>query len=293
MAALGGAVALVQVQHVAVLVGEDLHLDVPAALDVALQQQGIVAERGGGLTACGGDRRTDLVLLAHDAHALAATTCGGLDEDREGKIALGGEPPISDLAQRPQHGDACLVGDLARRVLAAQGVHRVGRWADPGESRAEDGPREVRLLRQEPVAGVHGVGRTLLGGSEQGGDRQVGLGGRGRADPYRHVGGTDVGGGAVGVRVDGDGAQSEAARGADDPQGDLAAVGDQEGSDHWVLTSGRCRRTARRSGRWRQRRGRGPAPGGCRRGRSRRRPRGGRWRSRGCPGPRTGHGSGP
>jgi hypothetical protein len=43
--ALGGAVALEQVDHGAVGVAEHLHLDVPAALDVLLDQDRVVAER--------------------------------------------------------------------------------------------------------------------------------------------------------------------------------------------------------------------------------------------------------
>ena len=45
MAALRRAVALEEVHDVAVGVGEDLHLDVAAALDVLLDQHGVVAER--------------------------------------------------------------------------------------------------------------------------------------------------------------------------------------------------------------------------------------------------------
>ncbi len=44
VAALDGAIALVEVDDVAVLVAEDLHLDVLGALDVALQENGWVAE---------------------------------------------------------------------------------------------------------------------------------------------------------------------------------------------------------------------------------------------------------
>ena len=45
MAALGGAVALEEVHDVAVAVAEHLDLDVPAVLDVLLDQHGVVAER--------------------------------------------------------------------------------------------------------------------------------------------------------------------------------------------------------------------------------------------------------
>ena len=49
MAALHRAIALVEMQDVAVVVAQDLHLDVAGAADVALQEDGAVAESGAGL----------------------------------------------------------------------------------------------------------------------------------------------------------------------------------------------------------------------------------------------------
>ena len=48
MPALHGAVALEHVNHLAVAVAEDLHLDVPRPLQVLLDQETVVAERGDG-----------------------------------------------------------------------------------------------------------------------------------------------------------------------------------------------------------------------------------------------------
>ena len=48
MPALHRAVALVEVDEVAVLVAEDLHLDVLGAADVALEEDRVVAERRAG-----------------------------------------------------------------------------------------------------------------------------------------------------------------------------------------------------------------------------------------------------
>ena len=64
-------------------------------------------------------------------------------------------------------------------------------------------------------------------------DAQVGLGGGGGPQVDRGVGGLDVGRMGVSVGVDGDGADAEAAAGADDAQGDLAAVGDEDCCEHF------------------------------------------------------------
>ena len=68
-------------------IADDLHLDVPGTLDVALDDDGVVAEAvaplGGGLGEGGGEPDG----LVHDADALATTARRGLDE--HGKADLG------------------------------------------------------------------------------------------------------------------------------------------------------------------------------------------------------------
>ncbi len=59
--ALQRALALAQMDDGAVRVGEHLHLDVARALDQALEQQGVVAERRGRDAPGGGERLGELV----------------------------------------------------------------------------------------------------------------------------------------------------------------------------------------------------------------------------------------
>ena len=63
-------------------------------------------------------------------------------------------------------------------------------------------------------------------------DRQVALARRGGTNAHGFIGELCVLRSGVGVRIDSDGADAEPARGADDPAGDFAAVGDQQGFDH-------------------------------------------------------------
>ena len=71
VAALRGAVALEEVHDVAVVVGEHLHLDVAAALDVLLDQDRVVAEGAGGLAARGRHR----LVVRRRARARCACPC--------------------------------------------------------------------------------------------------------------------------------------------------------------------------------------------------------------------------
>ncbi len=196
VAALGRAVALPQVDRVAVSVGDHLHLDVAAALDVLLDEEGVVAERAARLAGRGGLRLLELGLLADDAHALAATTGGRLHEHGESSV----------LASRHDR-DAGCHGDLAGVVLARHRLHRLGRRADPDEAGVGDGAGEAGVLGQEAVAGVHGLGsgRERLG--DLGGRVEVVTGADGRAD-------------------------AEPVAGAGDPGSDLAAVGDEDRLEH-------------------------------------------------------------
>ena len=53
-------------------VGEELDLNVAGALEVALEEDGVVAERSGGLASRCGHRLVELRFHAYDTHAAAA-----------------------------------------------------------------------------------------------------------------------------------------------------------------------------------------------------------------------------
>ena len=98
--------------------------------------------------------------------------------------------------------------------------------------RVGDGAGEVGVLGEEPVPGVHGLGAALLDRVEDGVGVEVALGRGLAAERVRLVGVADVQRVAVELGVDGDGGDAELAAGAHDPDGDLAAVGDQDFAEH-------------------------------------------------------------
>ena len=88
MAPLQRAVALEQMDRLAVPVGEHLDLDVARHLEVALEQHPVVAEARGRLAPGVLQRGGELPLAAHHPHALAAAAGARLDQhgpaDRRG-----------------------------------------------------------------------------------------------------------------------------------------------------------------------------------------------------------------
>ncbi len=76
------AVALEQVDHVALAVGEDLHLDVPRLDDRLLDEHGRVAERGVALAHAGLDRLAQVPGVVDPAHAAATAAGDRLHEQR-------------------------------------------------------------------------------------------------------------------------------------------------------------------------------------------------------------------
>ena len=80
------ALALAEMNHVAVLVGKDLHLDVAWGVDEVLEEQRVVAERRSGLSSCTLQRRREFVGVLDAVHALATAAGAGLDQDRESDL---------------------------------------------------------------------------------------------------------------------------------------------------------------------------------------------------------------
>ena len=82
VAALERAVALEEMDDVAMGVAEHLHFDVAGREDVLLDQHAIVAERGGGLALARLQHLAKLLRSIDAPHALAAAARDRLDQHR-------------------------------------------------------------------------------------------------------------------------------------------------------------------------------------------------------------------
>src|SRR5690606_24962622 len=113
VAALDRAFALVQVQDDAVLVPQQLYLDMTRALDELLDEDAVVAEAGESLALHGLEALTHILLGPGEPHALAPAPGTGLHHHR-----------IADLA-----------GDLHRMIGILDLAYETGHDVHPGLER--------------------------------------------------------------------------------------------------------------------------------------------------------------
>ena len=227
--ALQRAVALAQVADVAVLVGEDLHLDVLGLDQILLHEDAVVAEGLARLIADELKGRADLLKRLAQAHAAPAAARRGLENDGEAELlrpglGLGGVAErltgAGDDRYAARHGDL-----LGFQLVAHLGQHVAG-GADELYAGVLAGLGEGRVLAQKSVAGVDGVHAALLG------QRDYLVNGQVRAQRAQvlayEIGLVRLGAEEVHhvlLGVNGHGAQVEVVARAEYAYGDLAAVG--------------------------------------------------------------------
>jgi hypothetical protein len=203
-------------------------------LDEPLEEHGAVAERGGGLAAGSDHGFDDVGGRTDDTHAASAAAERGLDQQRVADlVGHGGDGGSVDLlgvvdGGAGQDGDARLLHQLLRGDLGTHRLDGLDGRADEDDPGLGTGAGEFGVLGQEPVAGVDRVGASRLRRGDDQVRAQVGLRRGGAGKQHRLVGGVDEQGVGIRVGMDGDGGDVQCAGGADDPLGDLPAVGDEQ-----------------------------------------------------------------
>ena len=163
VAALDRAVALAEVDRVAVPVGEHLDLDVARVGQVALEVDRRVGEEL--LALARGALEGGLQLLGAQRHAeaLAAAAARRLDRDRVADLVVG-DPLGVRQRRRPPRPCPGTIGTPASRMSSRARVLEpiasiaLGRRADEDDARRLAGPREGGVLGEEAVAGVDRLG---------------------------------------------------------------------------------------------------------------------------------------
>ena len=239
VAPLHGAIALEEVNEAAVHVAEELDLDMAGALDELLDEDLGAAEGGLAFTLSAFERHGELVLAADDAHAAAAAAVRRLDHHRPAESF--GDPQGLCLtrhrvgASREDRNSGPL-GQIPGRRLVAERLEKLDTGADERHPGGGAGGGKLGILGEEPVARMDGIDAMRLGERHDRGDVEVGADRLpGTANEIGFVGFEAVQGEAVFVRVDRHRADAQFVGRAEDADGDLRAVGDQQlldGTDH-------------------------------------------------------------
>ncbi len=177
VAALHGAVAFIKVIDGAVLVAEDLHLDVAGAQDHLFQIALAIAEGGLGLAPT--LQHLGLKLFGGVDRAHAATAAAPACLEHQGVADLGGflADRVKIGAQHLGRGDdrnARLNRDPPGACLVAKSAHRLGLGADEGDARLFASLDKLGVFRQKPVAWMDRIGARQLGHADDFGDREIG-----------------------------------------------------------------------------------------------------------------------
>ena len=235
VAALDRAVALPEMTDIAVLVGDDLDLDMARALKVFFQIDRIVAKGGAGLRLGGLHRDFEFLFRACDLHAATAAAGSGLYQHRIADLLgdlLGRGYRIEPAIGARHAGHASLDHGLLGRDLVAHHADMLRLRADEDEVVSLDHLGELGIFRQEAIAGMDGIGAGDLGRGDDLGLLQVGLARRRRPDAHALIGQPHRHGVGIGFGMDRHGCDAHFLAGAVDAQGNLAAVGDQDFLDH-------------------------------------------------------------
>ena len=216
VAALDRALALAEGDDLAVLVGQQLDLDVSGPLDVALVVDGVVAESRLRLPPGRFRGFLELRRLAHDTHPTAAPTGCRFHDEREADLV--------GLAGR-EHGHTGVLRDPLRLELVSSLAQGLRRRADEHEPCGLDGLREVGVLGEEAVPGMNriGAGRLCRPDVLLGEEVVLDVDGLVREPRVKRA--------VVVRRGNRDGRDPRVRAGAKDPRGDLAAVRYEELSD--------------------------------------------------------------
>ena len=235
VAALKRAVALAQMNGIAHAVAEHLDLDVAGFFEILLDIDRIVAK---GRTCFGARRlqRLDKVgLAARDLHAATAAAGRRLDDDRIadlGCYALG-FAFVRDCAVGPWN------DRNAEALCRALGLDLVAHDADVVTRRADEGDvvgrqyvGELGVFRQEAVARMYCVCAGDLAGRDDLVNVEIAVARRRRSDADAFVGKPDMHGVGVGGRMDHDRLDAELLARTQHPEGDFAAIGDEDFLEH-------------------------------------------------------------
>jgi hypothetical protein len=228
MAALNGAIALAQVDDIAMLVRQNLELDVMRALDIFLNEYGAVSESGEGLAGGHFHIFAQLGIRPDDAESAPSTTGAGFDHDRVAGF-FGEGQGLFNICHAAMGARDDRNPVFFRKIggfnFAAHGVDGGRRGSDEGNAGSLAQLGKLRVLGKKAVAGMDGIRSDSEGEIDDLLLVEEALH-RPRADEVGFISLLDVDAGGIRLGIDSDRGDIQFAAGADDAHGDFAAICD-------------------------------------------------------------------
>ena len=232
MPALERAIALKQMDEVAVLIAQELDFDVAGATKILFQENVGDPECLPGFAARLLQGIIELTWGLGNTHPPAAAAQGRLDDHRVTELTgqnTGFGVALHRGVTARKHGSAGALRDPPRRHLVAQLFQHSHARSNEDQPRFPASTSEPRVLRQKPVAGMDRINFMLDSQGHDAGNVQVSPDRLTRlADAIGLVRFEPVQGEAILLRVNRHRADAQLVRRAENTNGDLAAVGGQQ-----------------------------------------------------------------
>ena len=167
MPALNRTFALVEMNAVAMMVRQDLDLDMPRPADKFLDKHTVICKTRARLTGCPLKPLTAFIIISGNPHALAAPTCARHEHD--GVSDLSGTTHrivgIDKHLIKTRNGrHPCALGQGLGSDLVTHDFNRRCRGADKSNSHILQTGNQRRFFREKTVSGMHRVGTGCLAG---------------------------------------------------------------------------------------------------------------------------------
>jgi len=232
---LHGAVALAEMDNIAESIRDDLKLDVMRLFDQLFHVHGAVAKALEGLQRSGLEAGDQSRFIEHGAHATTTTAGARLDDDGITDLASPHEGfflVMNEAIGAGGDGHASGTGGRTGYILVPHHGDDAGTGSDELDFALFADIRELGLFREESVAGMDGVHIGDLRRADDAADLQVALAAGAGADADGFIRQMDVHGVHVCLGINGDGFDIELFAGADDADGDLTTIGDEDFAKH-------------------------------------------------------------
>ena len=224
-----------QMNHVAEMVSQDLHLDMSRILNVLLNENRAVAEVFLSLARGAFQLMPQVFLLPDNVHSLAASTRSSLNQDRIGQSVSHGKDFLMAAHRAKSHWNAMFYGHLPRLNLIAHQSNGLDIRAYENQIVSLASLNQFRAFGKETIARMDGISTGIQSRINDFSYIKIGILQNTATQRAGFVGHTTVQGIGVVVSEDRHRSDMQLAQCLDDTHRNLAAIGNQDFIDFFTV----------------------------------------------------------